>query len=127
MGIPPYTRPSVPTGHHVQLDTMKILIHARIRAVFEELRSRLEAQAHQVDGAFTGGEGIARMAGGAYDKVFIGIGVVLEERLQLMAEAAKLGTSMVEITDANTVARELFRNGPSGGYPCLPMELPEAT
>lgn len=106
---------------------MKILIHARIRAAFEELRTRLEAQAHQVEGAFTLLDGFARMRGGSYDKVFIGIGVVLEERLQLMAEAAKLGTSMVEITDANTVVRELFRNGPSGGYPCLPMDQPEAT
>ena len=98
---------------------MNILIHARIRDLYEILRATLEAQEHRVDAAFSLDEGKEKMTRNAYDKVFIGIGVSNYDRLELMVLARELGMSMAEIIDADTVAKEISMHSPTGKHPCL--------
>ena len=95
---------------------MSLLIHARLRTVFETIRVSLEQRQHRVDGAFTVEEGADKMRQGRYDRIFIDIGVPNEDRLSLMAMAGELRVSMVEIIDRDTVERELLR-GKSVGLP----------
>lgn len=97
---------------------MKILIHTRLRDLYEGVKQTLEAQFHLVDGAFSVDEGKEKMSNRTYDKVFIGIGVPHHDRLALISWAGGLGMSMIEILDADTVAKELFMHSPTSKHPC---------
>jgi len=85
---------------------MNILIHARHRERYEDLRATLEAQQHRVQGAFSFEEDRQKMLEGPHDKVFIGTGVPIYDRLSLMTLAGELRMSIIEIIDSNTVTKE---------------------
>ena len=91
---------------------LNILIHARLRSMFDGVKAMLEAQRHHVVGAFSMAEGTAMMSSGIYDRIFIDIGVPHHDRLALIASAGRQGHSVIEILDADTVAREIFRQRP---------------
>jgi len=101
---------------------VNILIHTRLKNVFDTIKTSLEGQLHRVDAAFTIDEGREKMIHTAYDKIFIGIGVPSHDRLSLMSLAGELGMSMVEIIDANTVTKEILMYTPSGKHRYLPEQ-----
>lgn len=99
---------------------LQILIHARNPALWTAVQAVIAAHGPIAEVAFTVVEGQALMARGGYDRVFIGICVPRDERLAILALAAAHRASVIEITDADTVARELFRHEWSGAHPRLP-------
>lgn len=104
-----------PRGH-----PLRVLVHARSPALWATVEATLTARGHTAIVAFSYAEGIAHMERGGFDRIFVGMSVPHDERLGIMAHAATRATSVIEITHADTVVRELMRHEMSGAHPRLP-------
>jgi len=95
---------------------MKVLLHGRLEDVIARCVDRFRRLNVEVEVARTLFEGIRLMKGSRYDKVFLGPGVTIEDRLQLIKAAGETRCSMTELQDRNTIYKELKMHTLSGEY-----------
>jgi len=86
---------------------MKVLLHARLASVVAKYVDRLSRLNISCDVAQTLGDGLALMKSVRYDKIFIGFGVPVDDRLEIMRAASDIDQSVVELLDRDTLYREL--------------------